>query len=85
MALRETIIVKPLPNEGRKEKGIYIPTKFDEHLYRYEVIKGGTKPLPPELKKGDIILTRNTNGIDLELYGEAVKVINRNEIIAIDG
>lgn len=85
MALRETIIVKPLSNEGRQENGIYIPPTFDEYLYKYEVVMGGTKPLTPELKKGDIVFTRHTNGHDLELNGEEVKIINRNEIIAIDG
>ena len=85
MALRETIIVKPVKNEGRKENGIYIPPVFEESLYRYEVIKGGTKPLSEDLKKGDIVYTRDTNGHDFEFEGEEVKIIDRSEIIAIDG
>ena len=81
MAILETIIVKKFSNEGRKEKGIYVNPTFDEYLYKYEVIRGGTKPLPKELKKGDIVYSRHTNGQEFELHGEQVKIINRNEIM----
>jgi co-chaperonin GroES (HSP10) len=54
-------------------------------LYRYEVIRSGVGELPEGLNKGDVIFTRSTNGCNVDLHGETVKVINRNEIIAIDG
>ena len=85
MGLKQTVIVKAVKNEERKENGIYIPIKYEENLYRYEVIRAGSGDLPEGLNKGDIIFTRSTNGCDLNLNGEMVKVINRNEIIAIDG
>ena len=83
--LKQTIIVKPITNEERKENGIYIPIKYEENLYRYEVIRSGVGELPEGLNKGDVIFTRSTNGCNVDLHGETVKVINRNEIIAIDG
>lgn len=85
MGLRKTIIVKELSNEGRKEKGIFIPLKYTENFNRYEVIRGGIGELPEELKKGDIVLTRKTNGSNIELDGQEVKIIHRSEIVAIDG
>jgi co-chaperonin GroES (HSP10) len=85
MGLKQTIIVKPITNEERKENGIYIPIKYEENLYRYEVIRSGVGELPEGLNKGDVIFTRSTNGCNVDLHGETVKVINRNEIIAIDG
>lgn len=85
------ILVEMLPVEDVSSGGIIIPEMAQKRSSKavVKIVAGGPKTkkgkvLPAEVKAGDIVHINTYAGTDLVLDGRKVKLIDHNDVLALD-
>ena len=80
----DNILVRQIPNKVPSK--LYIPPQFQakmKHLREGEVISAGrgTDLLPMPVKKGNVVVYQSTDGFDVDVNGESLRLIKNYNII----
>ena len=83
--LKDRVIVKQLPAEGKTAGGILIPDNAKEKPNRGTAIAAGpgTADDPMVVKPGDIVIYGKYSGIEIEEDGELLIILKQDEIFAV--
>lgn len=78
----ERLVVKSTESETKTVSGIYIPDSAKEKQNSGEVIAVG-KIEDNEIKVGDKVLYSKFAGTEVELDGEKVIILEKNDVLAV--
>ena len=88
--LHDRVIARRLEGEEKTAGGIIIPDTAKEKPIQAEVIAVGPgarddsgKPIPMEVKVGDIVLFTKWGGTEIKIDGEDLLVLKESDIIGI--
>lgn len=83
-AIRDNVIVKPLPSDEKSEGGIIVSEAHRAVSDKVEVISvgNGTKKVPMNWKPGDIAFRVHACGDEIEMNGERYFIVKANWLIA---
>ena len=86
--LADRVVVAPMEKETMKG-GIIIPDTAKEKPQQGKIIAAGPgqisdsgERVPPEVKKGDIVLFGKYAGSDVKVDGDDLKILRESEILA---
>ena len=87
--LGDRVVVKPIEREEVTKGGIFLPDTAKEKPQEGEVLAVGEgrkteegKPIPMEVKVGDIVLYSKYGGTEIKVNGEEVIVLREADILA---
>jgi len=77
----ERLVIKPTESETKTNSGIYIPDSAKEKQNSGEVVAIGKNE--EEIKVGDRVLYSKYAGTEVELDGEKVIILEKNDVLAV--
>ncbi|RME26807.1 MAG: co-chaperone GroES [Deltaproteobacteria bacterium] len=88
--MQDRVLVKRLEQEQKTKGGIIIPDTGKEKPAEGKVVAVGPgrrdesgKPIPMDVKKGDIVLFAKYAGNEIKIDGEEHLILREDEILAI--
>lgn len=83
--LADRVLVEPMEAEEKTASGIFIPDTAKEKPQKGTVVAvgPGTKDIPMEVKKGDIVLYGKYAGTEINIDGKDFLIMKQSDILAI--
>lgn len=85
-AIRNNVLVKPLPSDEKSEGGLIIPDSVKKPSNKVEVISVGSGVVgkPMKLKPGDIGYRVKDWGVEVMINGELHFIMEQDAILALN-
>jgi len=87
--MADRVLVKPMEKEEMTKSGIYIPDTAKEKPQEGEVLAVGPgkisedgKPIPVDLKVGDIVIYAKYGGTEIKIDDEELIILRESDILA---
>ena len=87
--MADRVLVKPMEKEEMTKSGIYLPDTAKEKPQEGEVLAVGPgkisedgKPIPVDLKVGDIVIYAKYGGTEIKVDDEELIILRESDILA---